>query len=58
VVGHQLKINALAAILVIVFGGLLWGAAGMVLFLPFVAIFKLIMDRVNKEHPVATLLQP
>lgn len=57
VVGHQLKINALAAILIIVFGGLLWGAAGMVLFLPFVAIFKLVIDRVNKEHPLATLLQ-
>jgi len=58
VVGHHLKINALAAIVVIVFGGLLWGAAGMILFLPFVAIFKLVIDHVNKEHPVATLLQP
>ncbi|GJM29022.1 MAG: AI-2E family transporter [Cyclobacteriaceae bacterium] len=57
VVGHQLKINALAAILIIVFGGLLWGAAGMVLFLPFVAILKLVIDKVNKEHPFATLLQ-
>jgi predicted PurR-regulated permease PerM len=58
VVGHHLKINALAAIVVIVIGGLIWGASGMVLFLPFVAIFKLVLDRVNKEHPVATLLQP
>lgn len=58
VVGSRLNINALAAIVVIVAGGLLWGASGMVLFLPFVAIFKLVLDRVNKEHPVATLLQP
>ena len=58
VVGHHLKINALAAIVVIVIGGLIWGASGMVLFLPFVAIFKLVLDRVNKEHPVSTLLQP
>ncbi len=58
VVGHRLKINALASIVVIVIGGLLWGASGMVLFLPFVAIFKLVIDRVNHEHPVATLLQP
>ena len=58
VVGHRLKINALAAIVVIVIGGLLWGASGMVLFLPFVAIFKLIMDRVNKDHPLAALLEP
>ena len=58
VVGHHLKINALAAIVVIVAGGLIWGASGMVLFLPFVAIFKLVLDRVDKEHPVSTLLQP
>ena len=58
VLGIRLKINALAAIVVIVIGGLLWGASGMVLFLPFVAILKLVMDRVNKEHPVTTLLEP
>jgi predicted PurR-regulated permease PerM len=58
VVGHHLKINALAAIVVIVAGGLLWGASGMVLFLPFVAIFKLVIYRVNKDHPMAVLLQP
>lgn len=58
VVGRRLKINALASIVVIVIGGLLWGASGMVLFLPFVAILKLVLDRVNKEHPMATLLEP
>jgi predicted PurR-regulated permease PerM len=58
VVGHRLKINALAAIVVIVMGGLMWGASGMVLFLPFVAIFKLVIERVNDQHPMATLLQP
>ena len=58
VIGNRLKINALAAIVVIVFGGLIWGAAGMILFLPFVAIFKLVIDHVNKEHPMGILLRP
>jgi len=58
VVGSRLKINTLAAIVVIVTGGPLWWASGMVLFLPFVAILKLVMDRVDKDHPVVTLLQP
>jgi len=58
VVGHHLKINALAAIVVIVAGGLLWVAAGMILFLPFIAIFKLVLDRVDKNHPAAILLRP
>ena len=58
VLGHHLKINALAAIVVIVMGGLLWGAAGMILFLPFVAIFKLVIEHIDKNHPIAILLRP
>jgi len=58
VLSHHLKINALAAIVVIVMGGLLWGAAGMILFLPFIAIFKLVIEHVDKNHPMAILLRP
>ncbi len=58
VVSRQIQINALAAIVVIVMGGIIWGASGMILFLPFVAIFKLIIDRIDKEHPLAILLNP
>lgn len=55
-VSYKLKLNALVAITVIIAGGILWGAAGLILFLPFVAIFKLIADRIDDLEPIATLL--
>lgn len=44
-VGSRLKINTLVIILVVIIGGILWGAAGMILFIPFVSIAKLIAIR-------------
>jgi len=46
-VSHKLKINALATLTTIIIGGILWGVAGMILFVPFLAIAKLIAD----NHP-------
>ena len=57
IVSHHLKINALAAIVVIVVGGLLWGGAGMILLLPFVAMLKLIIEEIDQDHPLAILLR-
>jgi predicted PurR-regulated permease PerM len=37
-VGRRLKINALVIIIMITAGGILWGAAGMILFIPFASI--------------------
>jgi predicted PurR-regulated permease PerM len=48
-VGNRLRINTLAIMVTIVIGGILWGAAGMILFIPFVSIVKLIADR--SENP-------
>ncbi|MFT4740026.1 MAG: putative PurR-regulated permease PerM [Marivirga sp.] len=55
-VSNMLKVNALVTLIVIIAGGILWGAAGMVIFLPFLAILKLIADRVEALKPVAILL--
>jgi predicted PurR-regulated permease PerM len=44
-VGRRLEMNTLATLVVIVMGGILWGASGMILFVPFAAILKLIADR-------------
>lgn len=41
VVGRQVGLNTLAAILTIFLGAFFWGVAGMVLFLPFLAVFRL-----------------
>lgn len=46
-VSNRLNINALATLIAIIAGGMLWGVAGMILFVPFLAILKLIADR----HP-------
>jgi len=43
-VSNRLKINALATLIAIIVGGIIWGVAGMILFVPFLAIAKLITD--------------
>jgi predicted PurR-regulated permease PerM len=56
VVGNRLKINTLAIIIVIIIGGILWGAAGMILFIPFLSIVKLIADRTEGLKTLSLLL--
>lgn len=46
-VSSRLKINTLVTLLVMFAGGILWGAAGMILFIPFIAIGKLIADETD-----------
>ncbi len=55
-VSNRLKINTLITLCVIVAGGIIWGAMGMILFLPYVAILKLVADQVDDMKPLATLL--
>ena len=55
-VGRRLKINTLVIILVITLGGILWGAAGMILFIPFVSIAKLIAERTKELKILEVLL--
>ncbi len=51
-VSYRLRVNMLFTLLAIVAGGILWGAAGMILFIPFLAILKLIAD---KHHHMRSL---
>ncbi|MDA3892375.1 MAG: AI-2E family transporter, partial [Salinivirgaceae bacterium] len=44
IVGGSLKINALAAILSLFIGAAVWGLAGMILFLPFAAMLKVVCE--------------
>ena len=55
-VGNRLKINPLVIIIVIIAGGILWGAAGMILFIPFISIVKLIADRTESLKTLSLLL--
>lgn len=47
VVGSQVKINPLMALLGLVVGEMIWGIKGMFLSIPFLAVLKIIFDRVN-----------
>ncbi|MBK8846217.1 MAG: AI-2E family transporter [Bacteroidetes bacterium] len=55
-VSRKLKINSLITILTIIAGGILWGAAGMILFIPFLGIAKLIADKTESLKIVSILL--
>ena len=55
-VGSRLKINTLVIIIVVIVGGILWGAAGMILFIPFISIVKLIADRTPSLKTLSVLL--
>ncbi|WP_291097338.1 MULTISPECIES: AI-2E family transporter [unclassified Flavobacterium] len=55
-VGGRLKINTLVIIVMVIFGGILWGAAGMILFIPFISIVKLIADRTESLKTLSLLL--
>ncbi len=57
-VGAQLKINPLATLIAIIIGGIVWGGAGIVLFVPFAAIMKILADRIDSLQPLAVLLGP
>jgi predicted PurR-regulated permease PerM len=56
VVGTQLHVSTLAMLIAIIVGGIIWGVAGMVLFIPFVAILKIISDNIEEWNPVNLLL--
>lgn len=57
-VGNRLHINTLVTLIVIIAGGIIWGVAGMILFIPFVAILKLIADKAEGMEAVSILLGP
>jgi predicted PurR-regulated permease PerM len=55
-VGSRLKINTLVIIIIVIVGGIIWGAAGMILFIPFISIIKLIADRTPSLKTLSVLL--
>jgi predicted PurR-regulated permease PerM len=55
-VSSKLNVNTLVTIIAILAGGALWGSSGMILFIPFMGILKLIADRMPGWEPVALLL--
>lgn len=55
-VSYRLNVNTLVMLLAIFIGGILWGMAGMILFVPFAGIAKLIADHNPKWKTVSMIL--
>jgi predicted PurR-regulated permease PerM len=56
IVGGSLKVNALVAILSILIGAAMWGLAGMILFLPLTAMFKVVCEHYPELQPIGLLI--
>ena len=56
VVGNKVQLNPFAAILALLIGGAVWGPAGMILFIPFLAMLKVIFDAVDDLKPYGFIL--
>ncbi|HET6242927.1 MAG: AI-2E family transporter [Bacteroidetes bacterium] len=58
IIGGQINISPLAVIMAIVTGGILWGIAGMILFIPLFGMAKIIFDQVPYLQPLGDLIGP
>jgi len=55
-VSNRLQVNTFVMLVAIFAGGILWGMAGMILFVPFVGIVKLIADHNPKLRTLSIVL--
>lgn len=56
ITGSKVKLNPLAVIMVILLGNLLWGVAGMILFVPLFASMKFLFDEIPQLQPYGYIL--
>lgn len=56
VIGGEVNISGFFTILILLVGGLIWGIAGVVLFLPMLGIAKIIFDAVPELKPYGYLV--
>lgn len=56
VVGEQLNLSTLAVLVTLIAGTILWGIAGMILFVPFAGLLKVVTDRIPELKALNMLL--
>jgi len=56
IVSSKVQINALISIVIVLLGAALWGIPGMFLSIPFIAVLKIIFDRIEGLKPWGKLL--
>jgi predicted PurR-regulated permease PerM len=55
-VGGSVNISPFFTIFVLILGGLIWGIAGIILFLPLSGIIKIVFENVEGLQPYASLI--
>jgi predicted PurR-regulated permease PerM len=56
IVGGEVNLSAFFSIFGLMAGGLLWGIAGVILFLPLLGILKIVFEHVKELEPYAYLI--
>lgn len=56
VVGIQLNVSTFAILVAVIAGGIVWGISGMILFIPFAAILKIVSGNIDELKPLNTIL--
>jgi predicted PurR-regulated permease PerM len=56
IVSSKVQINALISIIAVLLGNALWGLSGMFLSIPFIAVLKIVFDRIEDLKPWGKLL--
>jgi len=56
ITGAKVKLNPMATLMVLLLGGVIWGIAGMILFVPYLGIAKVIFDHVQNLQPYGYVL--
>lgn len=55
-VSNKLNVNTLSTIIAILAGGIIWGTAGMILFVPFLGILKVLSDKTKGMEAISLFL--
>ncbi|HSI70524.1 MAG TPA: AI-2E family transporter, partial [Gillisia sp.] len=56
IIGSEVQQSPLFVIIAIILGGALWGAAGLILFVPIFGILKIIFDHNRELKPLGFLI--
>lgn len=56
VVGSQVKLNPLAALIGVFLGASIWGISGMILFIPLIGVLKVVFDEFEELKPYGLFL--
>ncbi|SHE90303.1 Predicted PurR-regulated permease PerM [Fodinibius roseus] len=56
ILGSQVRLNPMAALIAIFVGGNIWGVSGMILFIPLLGVLKVVFDEFEELKPIALLL--